>query len=304
MTFERRQTGGELRAEGRRLSGTVMRFGDVSPSHRERFDPGSLRMAAAVPLNLFHDPERAVAWRPGGGLDLESADDALRMVATLPPITAADRALAEVRAGTATGLSVEFQAERERREGGLRVVEAATLTGIGLVRAPSYEGSRVEARARRGSIRGVIPTGKRLECRCHRGSGSCQTVQFARGAFDGALADDELILFSKDYGGPIGSVKRGSLRVREGKAGIEIDADIPDTTAGRDLIAASQNVPLIVRPLFDPDGSSFTESGDLATYSAVGVRALLIGATDASEGWPEAKITGARREAGSGRVWL
>ena len=62
--FERRTAVTEIRVDGRKLSGTVMRFGDVSPSHRERFEPGSLRMAEAVHLDLFHDPERAVAWHP------------------------------------------------------------------------------------------------------------------------------------------------------------------------------------------------------------------------------------------------
>ena len=146
-----RRAGGELRAEGRRLSGVVLAYGDVSASHRERFEPGALSIAGTVPLNLHHDAMRAVAWAPGGGLELREDSDALRMVAELPPIPAADAALAMVRAGEATGLSVEFHPEAERREGGLRVIERARLSGIGIVRAPSYEASRVEARARLGS---------------------------------------------------------------------------------------------------------------------------------------------------------
>ena len=105
---ERRLSSVELRAEGRRLSGTVMRYGDVSPSHRERFEPGSLRMAAAVHLDLFHDPERAVAWQPGGGLELRQEGKALVMRATLPPIPAADRALSLVQGGQATALVSSF----------------------------------------------------------------------------------------------------------------------------------------------------------------------------------------------------
>ena len=132
MTTERRQAG-EVRAEGRRLTGTVMPYGEVSPSHRERFEPGALRMAEAVPLNLFHDPERAIAWQPGGGLALTQDRRALTMTATVPPIPAGDRALALVREGRANGLSVEFHAKRERREDGLRVIEEAVLSGIGLV---------------------------------------------------------------------------------------------------------------------------------------------------------------------------
>ena len=143
-----RRHGGELRAEGRRLSGTVLAFGDISPSHRERFEAGAFSMAEVVHLDLFHDVERAVAWQPGGGLVLRQDRAALSLVAELPPIPAADRALALVREGQATGLSVEFQSVRERMEDELRVIEEATLTGIGIVRSPSYGGSRVEARSR------------------------------------------------------------------------------------------------------------------------------------------------------------
>ena len=67
---ERRAALGEIRVEGRKLTGTVVRYGEVSPSHRERFAPGSIRMADVVHLDIGHDRERAVAWRPGGGLEL------------------------------------------------------------------------------------------------------------------------------------------------------------------------------------------------------------------------------------------
>ena len=138
MTVDRRTAAVELRVEGRRLSGTVMRCGEVSPSHRERLEPGSLRMAEAVHLDLDHDPERAVAWHPGGGLAIENGRDTVTMRAELPPIPAADRALHEVRAGKVTGLSVEFRAVRERRDGDMRVIKEAVLLGVGIVRAPRY----------------------------------------------------------------------------------------------------------------------------------------------------------------------
>ena len=146
---ERRAALGEIRVEGRKLTGTVMRYGEVSPSHKERFEPGSLRMADAVPLNLGHDRERAVAWHPGGGLELRDEDGAMLLSALLPPIPAADRALDEIRTGKVTGLSVEFRAVKEGRVGGVRVIEDAILSGVGLVSQPSYAGSRIEARSRK-----------------------------------------------------------------------------------------------------------------------------------------------------------
>ena len=124
-------------------------YGDVSPSHHERFEPGSLRMAEAIALNLAHDGMRAVAWQPGGGMSLDDAEDALRMTVAVPPIPAGDAALALVREGRASGLSIEFRAIKERRDAGLRILEAAELRGIAIVSHPSYTASRVEARAGR-----------------------------------------------------------------------------------------------------------------------------------------------------------
>ena len=146
---ERRAALGEIRVEGRKLTGTVMRYGEVSPSHKERFEPGSLRMADAVHLDLNHDKERVVAWHPAGGLELADQGDVLELSAELPPIPAADRALDEIRTGKVTGLSVEFRAVKESRSEGVRVIEEAILSGVGLVSQPSYTGSRIEARARK-----------------------------------------------------------------------------------------------------------------------------------------------------------
>ena len=149
---ERRAALGEIRVEGRKLTGTVLRFGEISPSHKERFAPGSIRMAGPVHLDLGHDRERVVAYLPGGGLELTDQGEALELTADLPPIPAADRALDEIRAGKVTGLSVEFRAVKESRVNGVRVIEVAELSGVAIVARPSYEGSRVEARNRRRRV--------------------------------------------------------------------------------------------------------------------------------------------------------
>lgn len=144
----------ELRADAsaRRISGTVLEFGDVSQSHRERFEPGSVELADAVTLNLVHHRMAAVAWYPGGGLSLEVTDSGIAMAVEVPPTPAGDHALEEVRAGRLPGASVEFKALAQRREGGLRVIERALLRGIGLVPNPSYKQSRVEARSGRRRV--------------------------------------------------------------------------------------------------------------------------------------------------------
>ncbi len=290
---ERRATGQELRADGRRLSGTVMRYGDVSPSHRERFEPGALRMAAAVPLNLFHDPERAVAWQPGGGLALRQDRDALTMTAELPPIPAADRALAMVREGQARGLSVEFRAVRERQDGGLRVIEEAVLSGIGIVRAPSYGGSRVEARARSGrTLRQRIPARKNLECRCS--GASCKFARFVGEAmadmmdraFENAVAG-----FGSYSDSPLASAARGTMRARILRSGDgELEIDLPESVTGTAVVAAHEAAPLVVRPHIDADAADSRIEGETRIYETAPVRGFVVSATDAREGWPEAEL--------------
>ena len=310
-----RRAGGELRAEGRRLSGVVLRFSDVSPSHRERFEPRAFSMAEAVHLDLFHDPERAVAWQPGGGLELRQDRQAVTMVAELPPIPAADRALALVREGQARGLSVEFQAVKERHEDGLRVIEAATLTGVGIVRSPSYGGSRVEARAKSGrTLRASIPYDKSLACECIA-DGSCPPVvkfnaeagEFMARAI--ASPDGEVLAVFKDYSRPLGSARRGTLRASSGAAGLELQIDLPTGEAGDMAVAASEAAGVIARPLIDYERSEFTDTDTGRVVERPHLRAVLIGSTDAREGWPDARIDyeGERAEARSRqrrRLWL
>ncbi|MCY4495598.1 MAG: HK97 family phage prohead protease [Acidimicrobiaceae bacterium] len=152
MRAERREAATELRVEGRRLTGPALLFGETSPSHRERIEAGAFAFDNSVVFNLLHDPLQALAWHPGGGLELRQDDEALHLDATLPPIPSGDLALQLVREGQAKGLSVEFHAVEERREAGIRIVSKAALVGIGLVRRPSYPNSRVEAREARGRM--------------------------------------------------------------------------------------------------------------------------------------------------------
>ncbi len=335
--FERRVTATEIRAEGRKLSGTVMRFGDVSPSHRERFEPGSIRLADAVHLDLYHDIERVIAWHPGGGLKLSQTAQALTLRAKLPPIPAADRALAEIRAGHTTGLSVEFQAKRERRESGLRVIEAAELRGIGLVKSPSYQQSQVEARRRSGRrLRAQIPVDQSLVCECiaqgGAASGCIPMVRLQRvmademagmieRAYAGALesieaesrvAGNDVIAVFKDYARPLASARKGTLRAVAGDNGLEIEIDLPMGEAGDMAVAASESVGVIARPLLDyGEGAKFEDTPEGRVVEKARLRAILIGSTDARGGWPDAQIIdddlnpveGRKRRSGR-RIWL
>ena len=71
---------------------------------------------------------------------------AVKIDAALPNTTAGRDAAENVRTGVYTGLSVEFRAELERRDAGLRRIDRGFLGGAALVDNPSYGDSLVEVR--------------------------------------------------------------------------------------------------------------------------------------------------------------
>ena len=280
MSLERFYAGLELRAEGRRLVGPAIRYGEISPSHRERFEPGAFALDDGRTrwLDVGHDPERVIAYT-GGGLELSDGPHALEVSATLPRIPAADRALADIQAGRLKGFSVEFHAKGERRESGIRVVERADLVGVGLVGNPSYQNSTVEVRAR--GARGSIPFGKKLACECH--DGSCDNVDIR----DVELPKGrDVIAVAGSYQRAIGSAKRGTLKLEKTADGlaVELTAEALATPAGRELVEMAGSVPIYARPIFRQDASKYTETGDVARYDRMSLKAILIGATDHNRG--------------------
>lgn len=293
--FERFSTGLEVRAEGRTLRGIVLKYGDVSPSHRERFEPGSIRFADAVHADLFHDPERAFAWMPGGGLTVTQGREAVAMTADVPPIPAGDRALVEVRSGRATGLSVEFRAEAERREGGIRVVERAVLHGIGLVKNPSYHQSTVEARAVANPwIRAQWKARKAGACDCQ--GPDCQTVSFLPGAFTESLNDGREILALAGSNRPLASRKKGTLEIAEmenGDIAVSVDELAAATEIGKSVAGEAKATRVVARPWVDVEASTFSESGGHREFSKAALRGVIIKPTVSDDGWNEVEIAGA-----------
>ena len=141
----------EVRREGRVLAGKAITYGDVASvgSGRERFVPGAFGSLADadVLLNVQHDRARPLARTGGGGLTLTDSAAALEVRAELPASASADETLALVAAGVLRGFSIEFVAQRERMESGVRVLLAARLVNIGVVDRPAYSQSTVAARA-------------------------------------------------------------------------------------------------------------------------------------------------------------
>ena len=220
----------------------------------------------------------------------------LAMRAVLPPLPAADRALAEIRAGRVDGLSLEFQALKERRDGDIRVIEDALVSGVGIVRNPSYTGSRVEARRRSGrTIRSRVPRDTDLGCTCS-GAG-CKFARFAQEALEDVFKrtfeqfERETVAAYGSYAQPLASVGRGTLRGKMVEQGLEIEIDVPTGAAGDAVLAANEDSGIVIRPFLDADRSEGTpmprEDGQNAmAYTKASVRAFIVSSTDEREGWP------------------
>ena len=293
--IERRYSGTELRAEGRRLVGPAIRYGDISPSHRERFEPGAFDLDNRTRwLDLEHDPTRVLAYS-GAGLDLRDGPEALNVDATLPKLPLADFALEGVREGKLRGFSIEFSAKAERREGEIRVVERAELVGVALVGDPSYQGSRVENRRRSGrTLRAAVPADETVACECAGQDTRWARVigpameQMWKDAFEGGTKA-VVGAYLENYATPIASTARGTMRGRiRGIGGYEVDLDIPDSEAGRALLAAWEDSGIIVRPFITDQTAAVVDGVNEITAGRL--RAFILTSSDAREGWPAPTI--------------
>ena len=286
---ERRFT--ELRVAGRTVSGTAMPYGEKTDrgAYIETFEPGAFGPVGKIDatLNIMHEERRLVARTGGGGLVFRDTPGGLLAAADLPATRDANDALTMVKSGVLRGLSVEFHAEVEKWSNELRRVVKATLGGLGLVDRPAYVGSEgLEVRVAGRVLRGLIPTQRRLGCKCQ--GPTCNAVEFAPDAFEvaeGALA------VNGSYGAPIASARRGAVRTRTTEAGLVVEVDIPDSEVGDGLLEIAEAVPLYVRPFLDPELSEYDQTGDLRTFSKARVRAFIVGTTDADQGQVEVKVT-------------
>lgn len=270
-----------------------MVYGDTSSSHRERFEAGAfgnLDDGNTRTLNLRHNQLQAIAWTGGGGLEVRDTDRALEVVATVPRTPAGDMALRDASSGKLRGLSVEFNAIRERRDAGIRVLSQAYLSGFGLVEFPSYQSSTVEVRQGSVTVQSSIPADVDLACEC---SGpQCRWARFTGDAMREMFQrvfeqfERETIATYGNYSRPLASVGKGTLRGRMVKDDLEVEIDLPNSEAGRAVQEAHEAAGVVVRPFLDAERSSMEKVGDVMHYSDPVVRAFIVSATDAREGWP------------------
>ena len=195
---------------------------------------------------------------------------------------------------------MEFSVSEQVFEAGIRVIRRAILTGIGLVDSGAYKSATVEARARFGfigTIKGYIPKGTKLDCRC---KDDCENAIIENADFP-----ETVIGVRGNYGQALGSIKRGTLRVnprKDGK-GWDIEQDLPDTQAAKDLMASSKSADIYARPFMDPAKSEVVVEGKTARYKKGKVRAVVFESTDQSRGWtPVSFIEVAKKAKKEGRM--
>ena len=281
----------EIRAAGRTLTGEAVRYGEAATDRAERFEPGAFAPLGDVSLNLQHDRSIPLA-STGDRLILRDTSRALEVRATLPD----GAALTLLRRGALRGLSVEFRSVAERRDGGIRVIERATLEAIGLVDSGSYAG-RLEVRRRggggwsggggggrggyRGTMRSMIPTNKRVACDCAGDPLERFAIMAAEGIEDAieeataavekelgiafgdlavrAAADgDDIVAAWHTFAQPLASARKGTLRLTEADGGLGVEIDLPDTSAGQAVLDALDVSGVVVRPLIDRRSAEWT----------------------------------------------
>lgn len=290
-----------------------MTYGQVSPSHRERFEPGSLIPDGTPWLDLDHDPTTVVAWA-GAGLTFTESRERLILEAEVPRTIPGKMALDGVRTGKRSGLSVEFRSLEERKEHGLRVIRRATFSGVGLVPSPSYRASRITEVRRRGGgrwstsrIMGKVNLGRKLSCRCRTG---CDTIELAEDSMDAALAEAkagkrEVFAFIQgNYDKPVASIAGGTLKVtRKGKRlDVEVDG-LPETTVADDFMAGREGLFYTLRPYFPDDQSEYVKEGTTARFKRADLRAIEIAAISGpTEGLDPIRVIEKRSR--RRRVWL
>ena len=133
-----------------RLTGTIATYGEESrDSRRHVFAPGALRWdSAGIVLNRQHTRAapitRIVPMMDGDRIVVDQV---------LPDTAAGRDAAAEIRGGLMTGLSAEVRIDRDKHDGGRRLIQAAELVGVGLVDRAAFESTRVTVHERQRARR-------------------------------------------------------------------------------------------------------------------------------------------------------
>ena len=136
------------------LEGVLMSYGVRAGDRAEVFDQGSLHWErTGVVLREMHNRlSPIVRFIP------EIKDTEVRIRIALPDSQRGRDAALGVKNGMYRGLSVEFRAEQELHENGVRRIKRAELLGAGLVDDPAYPACSVSIRHRAGGRQPCLET--------------------------------------------------------------------------------------------------------------------------------------------------
>ena len=126
------------------LIGTLLTYETRAGDRPEMFESGALRWPeSGIVINEGHDRSQMILRTVPF---LEGRE--VRISGRLPDTSKGRDVATNMRADPPLygGLSIEFDAERETRRSGLRVIQRALLTGAGLVDRPAYRDSVAEVR--------------------------------------------------------------------------------------------------------------------------------------------------------------
>lgn len=119
------------------------------------------------------------------------------------------------------------------------------------------------------------------------------------GAFRASLAGDVLALMDHDPGRVLGRTKSGTLRLSEDSRGLAFSLDLPDTQAGRDILALAERDDLGGMSfgfLIPEGGESWT--GNRRSLRAIDLREISV--VSAFPAYPDTSIALRSQEAASG----
>ena len=135
-----------------RLTGTIATYNEESrDARRHVFAPGSLKWdSSGIVLNRQHTRAAPIA-RVTPMVD----GDRIVVDHVLPDTAAGRDAAAEVRSGLMTGLSAEVRIDRDKRDGGRRMILESELVGVGLVDRAAFETAQVSVHERQRARRRV-----------------------------------------------------------------------------------------------------------------------------------------------------
>lgn len=305
--------------DSREITGTAVRYGEVTPGRqymglRVQIEPGAFGnvSGADVILNVQHDRTKPLARTGGGGLSLLDSPEALLVRAILPRTRRGNDTLALVRSKVLRGLSVEANPTSKRIDGETLIVEAADLTGLGIVDRPAFPASEINA-AQDRAISGKVNLGQPLACRCRK---NCDRIIIEPDAFDRALAEaaggsrEITAALTGNFDKPIASLSAGTMKIRRRENVLHIDISrLTDTQPVRDWLASLGAARYYARPYFPDDQSTFTVEGTTARFTEADLRTIeiapMLGPT---EGLVEIAVTGGTiRQAQQRprlRVWL